>query len=172
MTESFDNDRIFREFEKFRKNFMKDIFKEIQDFENSTGTDQLKGSWDVQPIRKPGVRGFVARGHWSTTNTPFAVQQQPTEQAREPLTDIFDEEKNVKIYMELPGVDKSDIQLNLTENHAEVRAKNFSKTLQLPAGNIEFEKAAASYKNGVLEITVPKADTKIEPEKTKTIKIE
>jgi HSP20 family molecular chaperone IbpA len=172
MTEYSDNDRIFREFEKFRKNFMKDRFKELQDFENSTGTDQLKGSWDIQPIRKPGVRGFVARGHWRTTDTPFAGPQQTTEQAREPLTDIFDEEKNVKIYMELPGVDKSDIQLNLTESHAEVRAKNFSKTLQLPAGNIEFEKATASYRNGVLEITVPKADAKIETEKTKTIKIE
>ncbi len=172
MTKYFEDDRIFRDFEKFRRNFMKDIFKEIQDFGNRAETDQLKGSWDIQPIRQPGVRGFVARGHWSTTDKPFAVPQQAMEEVREPLTDIFDEEKSVKIYMELPGVDKNDIQLNLTESHAEVRAKNFAKTLQLPTGNIEFEKATASYKNGVLEITVPKADTQIENEKKKTIKIE
>ncbi|MCW3980165.1 MAG: Hsp20/alpha crystallin family protein [Candidatus Bathyarchaeota archaeon] len=172
MTEFFEDEKIFREFDKFRKNMMKDIFKEIQDFENSVGTGQKEGSWDVKPIRKPGVRGFVARGQWRTMDEPIGVPHQTTEQEREPLTDIFDEEKSIKIYMELPGVDKSDIQLNLTESHAEVKAKNFSKTLQLPTSDVEFEKATASYKNGVLEITVPKADVKIEDEKKKTIRIE
>ncbi|MCW4052371.1 MAG: Hsp20/alpha crystallin family protein [Candidatus Bathyarchaeota archaeon] len=172
MTEYFEDDKISRDFDKFRKNMMKDIFKELQDFENSVGTGQLKGSWDVKPIRKPGVRGFVARGRWRTVDEPTRIPHQATEQEREPLTDIFDEEKSIKIYMELPGVDKSDIQLNLTESHAEVKAKNFSKTLQLPTSNVEFEKATASYKNGVLEINVPKADVKIKDEKKKTISIE
>ncbi|KPV64181.1 MAG: Small heat shock protein HSP16.5 [Candidatus Bathyarchaeota archaeon BA2] len=78
----------------------------------------------------------------------------------------------MKLYVELPGVEKNDIQLNVTEGRAEVKAKNFYKVIDLPTRDVEFEKATANYKNGVLEVLIPKTKETVSEEKKKTIKIE
>ena len=74
----------------------------------------------------------------------------------EPLTDVFDDENTIKIYMEVRGEDKKDIQLNVTAGKFEVKAKNFYKIINLPTSNIDLEKASSKYKNGVLEAVIPK----------------
>ena len=38
----------------------------------------------------------------------------------------------------------------------EIRAKNFHKTIELPTIDIEAAQTRANYKNGVLEVTIPK----------------
>lgn len=106
---------------------------------------------------------------------------------REPLTDIIENEKEIKIIAEIPGVEKSDIKINATQDSIEISAETkkeeeekgkgyarrerrytkFYRSFTLPKPVIP-EKAKASYKNGVLEITIPKA----EEEKKTTIKIE
>ena len=42
----------------------------------------------------------------------------------------------------------------------------------MPTRDIEFEKAVANYKNGVLEVMIPKTKKTVSEEKKKTIKIE
>jgi HSP20 family molecular chaperone IbpA len=42
----------------------------------------------------------------------------------------------------------------------------------LPTENVDFEKATANYRNGVLEIIIPKLKKAVENEKKRTIKIE
>jgi len=79
---------------------------------------------------------------------------------------------NARAYVELPGVEKNDIQLDVTDGRAEVKAKNFHKVLDLPTKDVEFEKASANYKNGVLEVIIPKTKKTAREEKKKTIKIE
>ncbi|MCK4313474.1 Hsp20/alpha crystallin family protein, partial [Candidatus Bathyarchaeota archaeon] len=59
-------------------------------------------------------------------------------------------------YLELPGEEKDDIQLNVTEGKVEVKAKKFYKTIDIPTRNINIENISSKYKNGVLEITIPK----------------
>ena len=89
---------------------------------------------------------------------PFEVSEKALKEIREPLTDVFEEDKAVKIYVELPGEEKDDIQLNVTEGKVEVKAKRFHKMIEVPTRNIDIEKASSKYKNGVLEITVPKKE--------------
>lgn len=100
---------------------------------------------------------------------------------RMPAVDLADHEKEFVLTAELPGVDKEDIDLQILDNgvriHAEkeretekkgrefVRhersASSYDRYLSLPA-EVKAEEAKATFKNGVLEVTLPKA----EPEKS------
>lgn len=172
MTDYYEDDEVFRDINSFYKRLMDRMFREMQDFEKAIKSGQFKGDWAIKPINEPGVRGYVAQGQFQLGGKPVSFPRRVLEEKREPLTDIFEEEENVRIYIELPGVDKSDIHLDMADGFAEVKAKNFFKRVKLPTANVDFEKAAASYKNGVLEITIPKIQKTVEDEKKRTIKIE
>jgi HSP20 family protein len=94
-----------------------------------------------------------------------------------PSIDIKENDKEVSIKVELPGMDEKDIEVSLTDDalsikgekkeEKEDKSKNyyrmersygsFSRTAQLPTG-IDSQKADAVFKNGVLTITVPKTE--------------
>jgi len=172
-----DFDDIFQDVEDFYRRFAKRMFKEMEDIEEALRSGKLEGEWDFKPIEEPGVKGFIARGRFQfpgakPTPKTLKLPEQIKDEVREPLTDVFEDKDNVKIYMELPGVDKDDVQLNVTDGHAEVKAKNFFKTIGLPTKDVEFDKAVANYKNGVLEVTVPKTKKSAAEEQKRTIKIE
>ena len=100
----------------------------------------------------------------------FKPSEIGSKETREPLTDVFKEEKAVKIYVELPGEEKDDIHLNVTKGRVEVKAKNFYKMIKVPR-NVDVEKTSSKYNNGVLTIIIPKDEEIPETEKRK-IKIE
>ncbi len=172
MTDYYEDDEVFRDINSFYKRLMERMFREMQDFEKAIYTGQLQGSWNVKPINKPGVQGYVAQGRFQL-GEPAQIPQRVFEDKREPLTDVFNEKDHIKIYIELPGIEKSEIQLNVTERTAEVKAKNFFKNIPLPPEAVDNEKAVANYKNGVLEVTLPKIKRAAEDEKKRrTIRIE
>ena len=102
---------------------------------------------------------------------------------REPETEIHETENEIIITMELPGMDKKDIDLKVTEDQVVVKAEhkeeerektgyrklysNFYKAIRLQQ-RVNPDKAKATYKNGILEIRLPK----LEGEKGKRIDIE
>jgi Molecular chaperone (small heat shock protein) len=63
----------------------------------------------------------------------------------------------VRIVIELPGVQKEDIQLDCTETSVTVsvdtESRKFRKAVPLQT-NIDVDSAKAEYNNGILEITV------------------
>jgi HSP20 family molecular chaperone IbpA len=171
MADYFEDDEFFRGINAFYKRLMERMAKDIEDFEKAVSSGELEGSWDVKPIEEPGVKGYVAKGRFQlgkSTPTPKPV----LDEEREPFADVFDEKDHVEVYVELPGVQKEDIQLNTTERAVEVRAKNFFRKVDLPTRAVDFEKATANYKNGVLEVRIPKVHGTAEDEKKRTIRIE
>jgi HSP20 family molecular chaperone IbpA len=88
-------------------------------------------------------------------------------ETNEPLADVFDDEKVIKVYFEVRGENKKDIQLNVTADKVEVKAKNFYKTINLPTSNIDLEKASSKCKNGVLKVEIPKMEKTLEKDKHK-----
>lgn len=94
---------------------------------------------------------------------------------REPYADIIEKDREIKVVVEMPGVEKQDIKINATENSLEVsaevkkeekeekegyvrRERRFSKfyrAFTLPA-EVDPSKAKATFKNGILEVTLPK----------------
>ena len=97
--------------------------------------------------------------------------------ALSPSVDIFEEKDDVVLKTELPGMTKDDIEINLTDDmitlsgekkHEEkIEEKNyyrcersygsFKRSFDLPA-EVQSDKAKASFKNGVLEVRIPKTE--------------
>ncbi len=170
-----DYEDIFQDAKNFHRRLLKKMFNEMDDIEEAIKSGKLEGEWDIKPIEEPGVKGFVARGRFEFGDKKapktLTLPKQISEEVQEPLTDVFQDKDNVKLYVELPGVEQTDIELNITRGHAEIKAKNFHKTIDLPTSDIEADKAKTNYKNGVLEVTIPKTKTTTDKGKT-IIKIE
>ncbi len=80
--------------------------------------------------------------------------------------DIVNTNGEIKVIIELPGVAKEDIKLSGTEDKltisVEAPERKYFKEIEVPA-KIDPKKAKTSYKNGVLEVTVPKIEEKKKP---------
>jgi HSP20 family protein len=80
-------------------------------------------------------------------------------EGREPLIDIITSETEVKVIVELPGVEKKDINLHSTENmltvSVDVPERKYYKEIELLI-RVNPKQAKASYKNGVLEVIFQK----------------
>ena len=103
--------------------------------------------------------------------------------------DIFEDGNDVVVKAELPGMKKDDITVNLTDNVVTVSGEkkkeekvekkdyyrversygSFCRTFSLPK-EVQSDKAKASFKDGVLEVRVPKTEEAVKKEKK--IKIE
>ena len=108
---------------------------------------------------------------------------------RSPVSDLKETEKGIVASIELPGVDKDGIELNVTDTSIEVKAENriekkhekegfssyenrmskFYRRIPLPS-EIDASQAKASFKNGILRIDAPKM--KQLEQKKKRIEIE
>lgn len=78
---------------------------------------------------------------------------------REPLIDIYEEDNEIKVIAELPGVEKEDTKLYATEDRltisVEAPERKYYKELDLPA-EVDPNTARTSYRNGVLEVVLKK----------------
>lgn len=175
MSDDFED--LFDDVDKLHQRLAKRMFEEMKDIEEAVRKGKLEGEWDIRPIEEPGVKGYVARGRFEFGEKPLPEtlklpRQVRDEEVREPLTDVFEDGDTIKLYVELPGVEKTDIKLDVSPSHAEIRAKNFHKVIDLPAVEIEVSKATTNYKNGVLEVLIPKAKMTAAEEKKTTVEIE
>ncbi|MCB9362085.1 Hsp20/alpha crystallin family protein [Candidatus Woesearchaeota archaeon] len=93
---------------------------------------------------------------------------------RSPLSDIWEEKDKIHAKIEIPGVDKKDIQINATEHDIEVKVEKkeekktekkgmyryersysgFYRKFTLPH-TIDPDKIQAEYKDGILELSAP-----------------
>lgn len=173
---SFDDyfEDMFSDLDFFNSKFMKRMQSEIDEILKLIKSGKTKGVWEAREINEPGVRGYIIQGRFGRIDSleplepmkpsrrrplpenPFELPKKALNDTREPLTDIFEEEDATRIYVELPGEEKQDIQLNFKEGNVEVNAKNFYKMIELPRKPIDNEAVKTEYKNGVLQITIPK----------------
>jgi HSP20 family protein len=80
-------------------------------------------------------------------------------EVREPIVDVFDEGDSVLVVAELPGVEESDIHLEVRDDilnlMAEDQDRKYSKEVLLPSA-VDADTMESTYKNGVLEIKLAK----------------
>ena len=92
---------------------------------------------------------------------------------REPPVDVFEEDDQVVVIAEIPGVDKEKIDVQATEDTLIIKASNerrkYYKEVELPV-KVKPETAKATYRNGVLEVRIEKKEARKEEEK-KGIKV-
>lgn len=163
-------DEFLRDADSHFRKLVERMFREMADVENAIDSGRLRGEWNVEPIEEPGARGYVAKGRFQL-GEPLSLPKHAMETVREPFVDVFDDKEHVKLYIELPGVAKDDIQLNAADSQVEIKAKNFHKHIDLPTSDIKVNEVSAHYKNGVLEVIIPRAK-KAASEEKKTIQID
>ena len=160
-----DVDRMFREMEKMMeeefKNFAekvpKDYVKERKLPDGSTvkemGPFVYGYSMKIGPDGKPEIRHFG--------NIKKSLKGPQVKDEREPLVDIVETDKEVRVVAELPGVEKTDIKLHGTEDSLTISVNTsrtkYYKEVELPV-KVKVKEAKSSYKNGVLEVVFPKAE--------------
>jgi HSP20 family protein len=81
-------------------------------------------------------------------------------QGREPLVDVMDEQDKYRIFVELPGVEKEKVKLDVADNSVQIRTEDerkFYKMIDLES-SVDPDSAKASYKNGVLTVELMKKE--------------
>jgi HSP20 family protein len=162
-----DIDEMFREMEKmmdeelktFAQRVPKEYVKERQLPDGSTvkelGPFVYGYSMKIGSDGKPEIQEFgnIKKG---LKGTPQVREE------REPLVDIVETNDDIHVVVELPGVEKSDIKLHGTEDSLEVAVDSpqykYYKEAQLPS-KVRVKDATSTYKNGVLEVVLPKAES-------------
>jgi len=96
---------------------------------------------------------------------------------RAPKVDVVDRENEVLVKAEIPGVDKKDIDISVGEDSVTIKGETrheekeekgdyyrceisrgaFSRSVPLPAA-VDGARAKASFKDGMLELTIPKVE--------------
>lgn len=106
---------------------------------------------------------------------------------RFPKVDVIDQEADVLVRAEVPGVEKKDLDISVAEDSVTIKGSSrreteeskgdyyrhelatgtFSRTIDLPAV-VDGAKAKASFKDGILELSLPK----VEKAKRHTVSVE
>lgn len=113
-------------------------------------------SFSMGPDGKPVVREF-GNVKPSIRGGPFGISKPrlDVKEEREPLVDTILQTDSVKVVAELPGVEKSDIDLECDGRNLVLKVDNakhrYYKSLELPV-DVDPDTSKASYKNGVLEL--------------------
>lgn len=80
---------------------------------------------------------------------------------REPIADIIENRKDVAVTIEIPGVKKEDINLDVKQNSLKLTvnhpARKFQKTIKLPS-DVKPKTTMITYKNGILDIIIQKSE--------------
>jgi HSP20 family protein len=128
--------------------------------------------------------GWMRPFHW---RRPFWADMEMPFEGMTPSVDVVDRDEEVLVRAELPGVDKKDLEVTLTEDtltikgstkaekkeekgdyyRREVSSGSFSRTIRLPTA-VDGDKVTSGFKDGILELTLPK----VKKTKRHTIKVE
>ncbi len=164
---------IQKEFEEMSKRVPKDLIRErtLPDGSkvNEMGPFVYGYSLTVGPDGKPQIREF---GNVKP-EARFGKPQINFKEEREPLVDIIPSNNEIRVIVELPGVDKKDIKIQGTERSltisVDIPQHKYFKEIELPS-KVDPKEAKSSYKNGVLEVTLKRKED--EKPKGETIHIE
>ena len=127
--------------------------------ENVFNLGKLAGSFSInsgsrtRPMGGGSKRGGGNSASFKPKFTKGGSNKGPSvEEVKEPIIDIFTEEDQTIVIIEMPGVEESDIELELKGDVLNLNAKKYQKEILLSDGvgdNMEW-----TYKNGILEVKV------------------
>jgi len=156
----------FREpFEDMIKRFEESMPPEFKDFVQEevtpVGVSRRYGpfvygfSYTAEPGKEPVFREFG--------NIKPSYRGIEPSLGREPLVDVMSEKEKYRIFVELPGVDKDKVKLDVAEDSVEIKTedeKKFYKMIHLDSA-VDADSARASYKNGILTLELDKKEKRV-----------
>jgi len=148
----FNDERVMDDIKRMTEEMMK-MFSNAQ-----PGKPVVHGfKINFGPDGKPHIEDFGNRQIKSPDGEPLISEE------REPLTDIIEGDDDVAVTVEIPGVEKDDIDLNVEGDSLVINVNNvkrkYRKRLNLPCDVIP-KTTKATYKNGVLDVVIKRKDRK------------
>ena len=130
------------------------------------------------------TKGWLRPFHW---DMPVLGDTAIPLEKKIPNVDVIDRDDEIVVKAELPGIEKKDVDLTISNNYltikgsssheekeerddyyrCEISKGSYMRTVALPA-EVSEDKTKATYKDGVLEIVMPK----VEKSKKQNIKID
>ena len=147
----FFDDEFDRIFKRASNSFvsLNDLLGEVKNTSSVSGPYYYGYTMTTGPDGKPIVKeyGNVKPGLLPTSDT------------RDPIVDtvVNDKEKTVKLIAEMPGVEKSNINVVIEKNIVKIDAEQDKKKYhsQVPLQiKVDENSVKAYYKNGILEVTL------------------
>lgn len=148
----FNDERVMEDIRRMTEEMMKM-------FSNAQPGKPIVHGFKIQfgPDGKPRVEDFGNRPIKSPKGEPLISEE------REPLTDIIEGDDDVAVTVEMPGVEKNDIELNVTNDILEIKVdtpnRKYHKRLDLPCDVLP-KTTKATYKNGVLDVVIKRKEKK------------
>jgi HSP20 family protein len=127
-----------------------------------------EGEINFDHIKKgmKGVYGFTINTAGGGTpkvetfgNIKKTAEGPKVDEEREPITDIFNEKKEIVVIAEMPGIEENDLKINLKGDILEISAagknRKYRKELLLPL-KAKSQNLNHKFTNGILEIRIKK----------------
>ena len=138
---------MFRDFDEM----FSEMLREMESGHIQQGGPFFYGfSMNQRPGEEPEIREF-GNIHPGRENVEIGE--------RKPLIDVFEADGTIQVVAEMPGIEKADVELSVDGRNLEIQAargdRRYNETVELPE-HVDENSAKATYKNGVLEVTLKK----------------
>ncbi len=147
-------EEIFREFEHEMNDDLVNMINKIESEDRHKSEPFIYGySINIDENGKAEINEFG-----NIKSSSEGEENLEVSKSREPLVDIIEGKNAVTVVIELPGVEKSDIKVEIKESIifvTTINSKNYYKEIPL-TGKIIANSARARYNNGILEIIINK----------------
>jgi HSP20 family protein len=146
-------ERIFREMERIMERAFRFPFNRMK-----PGKSFVHGfSIHIGPDGKPHIQEFGNRPLRISTGEPEISEK------REPLTDVIEGDEEVSVTVEIPGVEREDINLKVKEDSLEIDVdtpeRKYHKLVEFSC-EVKPKTTKATYKNGILDVTIKRKEKK------------
>jgi HSP20 family protein len=169
----------------------KDTKTEVSTSEKGSAVQKAQPMRTMSPFEEMErmMDSFLPRGwmHPMLWERPFLRELALPFEGKLPRVDVIDRDAEILVRAEVPGVDKKDLEISVSENTVTINGKTsheekeekgnyyrcevsrgtFSRTVALPS-DVDADKAKTAFKDGVLELTLPK----VTKSKRHTIKLD
>lgn len=140
-----------------------DMAEKGQEFAQET--KEFRGKGPLKDLK--GVYGFSVKmgiGGQPTVEPFGNVRSTPTgpkvDETTEPIVDVFEEDEEILVVAEMPGVDEENINVESKGDvlviSAEGERRKYRKEVLLPS-RVKGEETSRSHRNGILELRLKKA---------------
>lgn len=157
----------------------KDTKAEVTTTEKGSALQRTQSMRAMSPFEEMEkmMGSFFPRGwlHPLLWERPFTRELALPFEGKLPRVDVIDRDEEILVRAEVPGVDKKDLEISVSENAVTINGKTsheekeekgnyyrcevsrgaFARTVALPS-DVDADKAKTSFKDGVLELTLPK----------------
>ncbi len=153
-------EELFRQIEEMMDRMMNDMNQGTL-FDNEAFEEMLRNpegtnpfvfgfSMKIGPDGKPVIQRF---------GNPPMEEGAESASSLEPLVDVVEENDEIIVVAELPGVEKDEIKVKIKGTtltiHAENTQRPYHKVIELPS-RVKKEEAKSAIRNGVLEVRLKK----------------